>query len=461
MQEEERLMKSEKQKNVKGVRIRTINGVMIFVSCVLYILVIYATLQVSLRYDELITATNDYIDCEKNAALVREGSDYLTNEVRMYVVTLDLRHVDAYMREVNETKGREKALDELEKFSFSQKVSEYLEAALSKSNELVHTELYAMKLASAADGDDQKELPGEVNDIQLTAEDQGLTPEEMLDKARDMVFDDTYEEAKAAIMDDIGHSLDDIVAETGQRQSGSVDALKSMIAQQRGYISVLFVLNIVVFVMNIVLIMRPLKLYINSIKEGKLMQITGSYEFQYLALTYNDIFEINTANQELLRYRAEHDPLTGIANRGSFDRLQELLKASSDPVALLLIDVDEFKKINDGFGHDTGDLVLKKVASLLQEQFRANDCPARIGGDEFAVIMTDIKPILKDVIINKLISITAELKNPRDGLPEVTLSVGIAFSPSGMADELYKKSDKALYYVKEHGRNGYKFYDEL
>ena len=262
-------------------------------------------------------------------------------------------------------------------------------------------------------------------------------------------------------MDDIGHSLDDIVAETGQRQSGSVDALKSMIAQQRGYISVLFVLNIVVFVMNIVLIMRPLKLYINSIKEGKLMQITGSYEFQYLALTYNDIFEINTANQELLRYRAEHDPLTGIANRGSFDRLQELLKASSDPVALLLIDVDEFKKINDGFGHDTGDLVLKKVASLLQEQFRANDCPARIGGDEFAVIMTDIKPILKDVIINKLISITAELKNPRDGLPEVTLSVGIAFSPSGMADELYKKSDKALYYVKEHGRNGYKFYDEL
>ena len=255
--------------------------------------------------------------------------------------------------------------------------------------------------------------------------------------------------------------LDDIVAETGQRQSGSVDALKSMIAQQRGYISVLFVLNIVVFVMNIVLIMRPLKLYINSIKEGKLMQITGSYEFQYLALTYNDIFEINTANQELLRYRAEHDPLTGIANRGSFDRLQELLKASSDPVALLLIDVDEFKKINDGFGHDTGDLVLKKVASLLQEQFRANDCPARIGGDEFAVIMTDIKPILKDVIINKLISITAELKNPRDGLPEVTLSVGIAFSPSGMADELYKKSDKALYYVKEHGRNGYKFYDEL
>ena len=71
-------MKDKKQKNVRGVRIRTINGVMIFLACVLYILVIYATLQVSLRYDELVSATNNYIACEKNAAIVREGSDYLT-----------------------------------------------------------------------------------------------------------------------------------------------------------------------------------------------------------------------------------------------------------------------------------------------------------------------------------------------------------------------------------------------
>ena len=75
--------------------------------------------------------------------------------------------------------------------------------------------------------------------------------------------------------------------------------------------------------------------------------------------------------------------------------------------------------------------------------------------------MTDITPERKDVIIHKLSSIGLELKNPKDGLPKVTLSVGIAFSPKGMDEGLYQQSDKALYYVKEHGRDGYKFYDEL
>ena len=211
-----------------------------------------------------------------------------------------------------------------------------------------------------------------------------------------------------------------------------------MIAQQRGYISILFVLNILVFIMILVLVMRPLQHFISCIKEGRLMEAVGSYEFRYLAMTYNDIFEANATSQELLRYRAEHDTLTGISNRDSFDRLREIMKSGTTPVALLLMDVDEYRKINDGYGRDTGDLVLKKVAKILQDQFRTSDYIARIGGDEFAVIMTDIKPILKDVIINKLISITAELKNPRDGLPEVTLSVGIAFSPSGMGDDQHR-----------------------
>lgn len=454
-------MENEKKRNVKGIRIRSINTTMILVSCVLYIAVIYATLQVSYRCADLIAATNDYIACEKRAADVREGSDYLTEQVRLFVVTYNIEYMENYLEEVNVTKRRDKALEELGKFSFSEKVGEYMEAALFNSNKLMSTELYAMKLVSAANQYDMEDIPPEVREVRLTTEDGELTPEEMLSKALDMVFGNTYQDSKKLIMDDISLFLDDIVKETGQKQTDSEDLLKSMIVRQRTYISILFILNIMVFIMNIVLVMRPLQLYINSIKEGKLMQIAGSYEFKYLALTYNDIFEINTANQELLRHEAEHDALTGIANRGSFDRFREILKASRKSAALLLIDVDEFKKINDGYGHNTGDLVLKKVAKLLQDQFRSNDFPARIGGDEFAVIMSEVTTEMKDVIINKLATISTVLRNPSDGLPRVTLSVGIAFSPEGMSEELYKEADKALYYVKEHGRNGYKFYDEL
>ena len=223
----------------------------------------------------------------------------------------------------------------------------------------------------------------------------------------------------------------------------------------------LFVLNILVFIMILVLVMRPLQHFISCIKEGRLMEAVGSYEFRYLAMTYNDIFEANATSQELLRYRAEHDTLTGISNRDSFDRLREIMKSGTTPVALLLMDVDEYRKINDGYGRDTGDLVLKKVAKVLQDQFRTSDYIARIGGDEFAVIMTDITPELKDAIVNKLVSIGTELGKTRDGFPKVTISTGIAFSPAGMDDSTYQKADRALCYVKEYSRSGYKFYDEL
>ena len=454
-------MENGKEKNVKGIQIRTLNNLAIFAACILYVLVLYATLQVALRYDELIAATDDYIQCEKNAALVREGSDYLTEQVRLYAVTMDTQYINSYLEEVNVTKRREKALEELRKYSFSDRSQGYLTAALTNSDKLIAKEMYSIKLVSLANDYDMKVLPQEVREVQINLEDRALSPEEMLEKAEDMVFDDAYQSSKALIMSDIEHFLEGIEEETGQRQAKSVGSLDSMITRQRWYISALFILNVLTFIMVIVLVIRPLKIFLECIREGRLMKIVGSKEFRYLAVTYNEIFEANSANQALLRHKADHDPLTGIANRGTFDRLRELLRTSKNPVALLLIDVDEFKQINDSYGHATGDMVLKKVAKLLQEQFRSNDYPARIGGDEFAVIMTDITPSLRFVIENKMDSINRTLQAPDDGLPKISLSVGVAFSEEGMSDDLYKNTDKALYFVKRHGRNGCKFFADF
>ena len=190
------------------------------------------------------------------------------------------------------------------------------------------------------------------------------------------------------------------------------------------------------------------------------MEITGSYEFKYLALTYNDIYELNAANEEMLRYRAEHDPMTGIMNRGAFENLKKLMEVKAIPLAFLIIDVDKFKLVNDNFGHEVGDLVLKKVAKLLQESFRATDYPARIGGDEFAVILTDMTVEMQPVIEGKIQKMNEILMNPEDGLPQVSLSVGGAFSEKGFTEDLYKRADVALYEVKEHGRCGCRFCQE-
>lgn len=159
-------------------------------------------------------------------------------------------------------------------------------------------------------------------------------------------------------------------------------------------------------------------------------------------------------------HRVTHDSLTGIMNRSAFDHLRELLKKSPTPLALILIDVDKFKSINDTYGHEVGDKVLKKVGQLLNSFFRSDDYPIRIGSDEFAIIMNDINADSRKAIHHKINLINKEMQDTTDGLPSVTLSVGVAFSAKGYSDSLYKQADKALYVVKEHGRSGLQFYDE-
>ena len=231
-------------------------------------------------------------------------------------------------------------------------------------------------------------------------------------------------------------------------------------AQQRMLISVLFIENIMIFFLIILLVIKPLRIYIENIEDKEKLKISGSYEFKYLALTYNNIYELNAVNEAKLHYRAEHDALTGIMNRGAFDTCRQILRTKQEPLALIIIDVDKFKQVNDGYGHEMGDKVLKQVAKLLVESFRSTDYPARIGGDEFAVVVTDAREDMRFVIDKKIREINETLLNPKGNLPKVSISVGVAFSSCGFEDDLYKKADEALYEVKKNGRCGCVFYEE-
>lgn len=452
-------MNKEIAGKIKGVKIQTLNCAMIIAAAVLYLTLVYATIQVSLRYEKLIQATEDYIICGEDAVLVKEGSDYLTEQVRMYVVTMEPSYMEAYFEEKNVNRRRERALEELQEFKAGQEAYIYLQKALDNSNQLTQTEIYAMKLISCAQGYDEASLPEEVRGMELQEKDRQLSAQEMVDKGRALVFDLGYQNAKALIISNTEYFLNSIIAWTRDKQSDSAAALKNIMARQRVCIIILFALNALNFILVVMLIVKPLQIYINCIKEEKRLEITGSYEFKYLALTYNDIYEVNAANEVLLRHKAEHDPLTGVINRGAFEQMRELLKASSDPIAFLIIDVDKFKTVNDGYGHEVGDRILKNVAKQLTEGFRAEDYVARIGGDEFAIIMTNCSRKLQQVIYNKISAINQCLQNPGEGLPKVSLSVGVAFSDRGFSEELYSQADKALYKVKENGRCDCGFYD--
>lgn len=451
----------DKRKNIKGIKIRHFNTCMIVVACVLYAMLIYATMQMTARYNAFVKYNEEHIACHEAAVQMNAASDYLTDQVRLFTQNMDMRHMQLYFQEANVTKRREKALELLQKYQPTDAEVQSLEAARAASMDLMEREFYAMRLITDANGYNEAQLPPEVKDVQLLQADKALSNEAKIKKARELVYNRGYMDAKALIKSHADHFVNNLMRHTAQLQRGSMEALDRSLWRQKLLISLLFIMNIVTFLVVTILIVKPLSVYMCCIRDKMRLEITGAYEFKYFAMTYNDIYELNAANQAMLMHKATHDPLTGIMNRGAFESLKDFLKQSSKPMALLLVDIDHFKSVNDTYGHDMGDKVLQKVGHLLHSFFRSEDYAARIGGDEFVVVLNDFADENLQVIKHKMDLIRKELQNTSDGLPLVTLSVGVAFSPSGYSDELFNQADKALYAVKEAGRNGMKFFDEI
>lgn len=153
-----------------------------------------------------------------------------------------------------------------------------------------------------------------------------------------------------------------------------------------------------------------------------------------------------------------HDELTGLYNRFGYDVL--LSKMDISTVHLLMIDADDFKSVNDNYGHEIGDKILVKIAKVLKKNFRADDCICRIGGDEFTVVMVHTNYSHRALIKSKLGKVNRELMDTEDGLPPISVSVGIAHGSEATDDiDLLKRADYAMYQLKRNGKRGYRFYD--
>ena len=172
---------------------------------------------------------------------------------------------------------------------------------------------------------------------------------------------------------------------------------------------------------------------------------------------------------EMSYHQANHDMLTGLANRASFnDRLKEALayaRRDEHLVAIHMLDLDRFKSINDTLGHHIGDLLLQEVARRIKSHVRATDLAARLGGDEFVVIQTHLAaPAAAAVLAEKLVEELGRTYVLEGQEVHSDASIGIAIYPNDAEDpaELVKHADLAMYEAKHHGRFNYQFYrDEL
>ena len=159
---------------------------------------------------------------------------------------------------------------------------------------------------------------------------------------------------------------------------------------------------------------------------------------------------------ERLNYRVSHDGLTGVLNRAGYDVLMSTLELET--VYLVLIDADDFKNINDNYGHETGDRILVKIAGALKDNFRKEDSICRIGGDEFVVLMPHAGKDLKDRIVSAVESVNRDLSDVEDGLPPITVSAGIADGRKASDSvTLFELADRAMYECKRSGKHGFRF----
>jgi diguanylate cyclase (GGDEF)-like protein/PAS domain S-box-containing protein len=179
---------------------------------------------------------------------------------------------------------------------------------------------------------------------------------------------------------------------------------------------------------------------------------------------YSDISE-RKASEERIRHLAHHDALTGLPNRRLLeDRLGRALvqaRRGQTYAAVMLVDLDGFKAVNDGHGHRTGDRVLAAVAQRLRRCVRETDTVARVGGDEFVVVLTDQRtPENAAAVAEKILGTVAEPVAVGDDRFEIGASIGISVFPrDGQSPEdLLKHADTAMYRVKEAGKNRFLFY---
>ena len=155
---------------------------------------------------------------------------------------------------------------------------------------------------------------------------------------------------------------------------------------------------------------------------------------------------------------ASTDPLTGLPNRRYFDEFSSLLSSrrrSGDALAVLMIDIDKFKGLNDTYGHPVGDEVLKSVASAITSAVRDQDVPARIGGEEFAVLLRNPGPAVAEDIGERVRRAVRDLDLGEFGVPGVSVSVGVANAsgPDEPIHALVDRADRALLRAKRGGRD--------
>ena len=459
----------------EGVSLRNIHKWQIVFAVIFSCLMIFSTYRLINSFMRVKNASEENLMLQNSVHGLMDASDHLTEMVQRFTESGDRRFMEQYFIEAFATKRREQAITELKRVKNVGPALASLEEAMRYSVKLMDREYYAMRLVIEAKG--IREYPSVLKGVTLNSADMALSPEDKMRRATKMVLDGEYYTQKNRIRAEVNNTVQAIVSQAQKEETDALERFQKELNLARAGVlmiiasfqkelnlaraGVLMIIASIFFVvwLTSTLGINPILRAVDQIETDSPIRETGANEFRYLAKAYNNLYFMYKKSIEHLNFKASHDELTGAYNRAGFDLL--LSSLDLDSTYLMMLDVDNFKTINDTYGHETGDKVLKKLVQVLKKNFRSDDYICRLGGDEFVVFMVHSDEMQRKLIEMKLEKINRELSNADDGVPAVSVSVGIVHGTQASDIEtLLSKGDEAMYKSKERGKHTFTFYDK-
>lgn len=441
----------------RGISHRKVHLLLVLIIVLFSGTVVYATFRLTNTFLRITAAARQNTELQKAAHELMNASDYLTEQVQRFTINGDPLFLEQYFSEAFESKRREDAISKMDVNEKTDAALRQLQSAMNNSVKLMEQEYYAMRLVIDAKG--YTDYPEVLKDVVLSSRDAALSPAEKIRRATELVLNDSYYGQKDKIRTDMQGCLAEVDKLAEITEKNELTSLNREMLMARVAITIQALLIFFLMWLTTRLAINPVLNAVDQIKADNPIPERGSDEFRYLASAYNKMYQKNKSSLEHLNYKVSHDELTGAYNRVGYDYLLSDIDLKTSH--MMLLDVDNFKNINDTYGHETGDKILIKLVNTLQNVFRDDDCICRIGGDEFVVFMVHSSNIKRKMIESKMDQINSELENTSDGLPPVSISAGIV-NGKDVTDtsHLFEKTDKAMYASKMNGKHTYTFYSK-
>lgn len=434
----------------RGISINAINIVFVLVVVLFSIAILFNDYAVQQKHMRSFNLQKTLIACSDAANALKDDSDRLTLCVNTYLETKSPDEMKEYYS-IIDNRLREQEVQRAENFHAD---CTTLRQALDLSNELAVRETDAFALIATANGTID-EAPEQVRRYQLTPEEKAMSEADMTERAHKLIHGEEYNRYKRRIYSRISNFEDQVLAGT---ENTLMEDTKQISVNLSRLNKIALIGNFVVIALALLLYRKVtvvLRGFVVSISKSQLMKESGTAELKYLARTFNKYVKEHNARQDELRRMAEVDALTGVASRRALeDYIMQRLNDADIEGVFIFLDIDDFKLINDTYGHDAGDAVLVQLADVINEIFESKAFVGRFGGDEFVVWLDGGRSADVDYIKEKISKINDAFEGTKRPMI-ITVSAGAALCKGGdKYSDVIKAADNALYDVKKRGKCG-------